>query len=237
MTHQEAIQIEAVDKYLLNEMTPQARDEFEEHYFDCQECSTDLRATAAFMDEAKKELKGHIGQRPTLHPVSVVHAIGQPVVQSPFSLRWKPFALPFALAASLLVIAYQNVLVYPGYKAEIAQLEAPQVLPTISLIGANSRGGEITSAAIGSSKRIQIVFEIPTKDQFKSYEGLLYAPSGELLGKVQISSQAAKDTVTMDAPMGNRQVGSYHLVVKGKTSASDEAGTIVQDYPFALSAQ
>jgi len=61
MNHQEALRRSAVEKYLLNEMPQPERDEFEEHFFGCQECAADLRATAAFLDGAKKEL-------PTLAP-------------------------------------------------------------------------------------------------------------------------------------------------------------------------
>ena len=229
MTHQEATQMGAVDQYLLNEMPPDVRDNFEEHYFDCQECSTELRATAAFIDAAKKEFK----EQPRVKP-----AANGSTEQSRFRLLWKPAVLAFALAASLLVIAYQNVVIYPHYKREIAQLEAPEILPTVSLIGANSRGGASSiSAVIGSSRRVQIVFEIPTQERFTSYEALLYAPSGALLGKTEISSKAAEDTVTMDAPTGAAQAGTYHLVVKGKTGkALTDTGAPVQDYSFVLSA-
>ena len=231
MNHQEAAQIEAVEKYLLNEMTPQTRDEFEEHFFDCQECSTDLRATAAFMDGARQEFKNRPIVKPGAKP-----AEARVVVESRLTAFWRPAVLTFALAASLLVIAYQNIVVYPHYKSEIAQLEAPAILPTVSFIGGNSRGESTGAVAVGNAKRVQLVFEVPTQNSFSSYESLLYAPSGALLGRVQISSQAAKDTVTMDAPTGPTLTGTYHLVIQGKTSEAG-AGSTVQDYPFTLSAK
>ena len=57
MDHNQATQLTAVEKYLLDELPPEVRDEFEEHFFDCQECATDLRATAGFIDAAKREFK------------------------------------------------------------------------------------------------------------------------------------------------------------------------------------
>ena len=57
MDHHQATQLTAVEKYLLDELPPEVRDEFEEHFFDCQECATDLRATAGFIDAAKREFK------------------------------------------------------------------------------------------------------------------------------------------------------------------------------------
>ena len=57
MDHHEALRGEAVEKYLLDELAPQERDEFEEHFFDCPECAADLKVTAAFLDEAKREFQ------------------------------------------------------------------------------------------------------------------------------------------------------------------------------------
>jgi hypothetical protein len=223
MDHQQATQLAAVDRYLLDEMTSEVRDEFEEHYFDCQECATDLRATATFMDAARSELR----PRPL--------ALKAEAKPSRFTLRWRPAIQSFALAASLLVIAYQNLAVLPGFRTEIAQLEAPAVVPSISLVGA-SRGDSTTSLEVGAAKRFVMQVEIPTDDRFSSYDCLLYSPSGALLWKQEISSRTAKDTVTINAPIGKRENGSYNLVVQGKTSGTD-AGVEVQHYPFVLSSQ
>ena len=71
MEHHEAKRLMAVEKYLLDELPPQVRDEFEEHYFDCDECTTDLRATAAFLDAAKREFKNESASAPAVGPVLV----------------------------------------------------------------------------------------------------------------------------------------------------------------------
>ena len=57
MNHQDATQSMAVEKYVLNELSPELRAEFEEHYFECAECAMDLRATTAFLDAAKAEFQ------------------------------------------------------------------------------------------------------------------------------------------------------------------------------------
>jgi len=54
MDHQDALRRGAAEQYLLNEMPQPERDEYEAHFFECQECAADLRATAAFLDGAKK---------------------------------------------------------------------------------------------------------------------------------------------------------------------------------------
>src|SRR4029077_7052620 len=56
MNHNEAIKEMAAERYLLNELSPELRDAFEEHAFDCPECALDLRAGATFIGAAKVEL-------------------------------------------------------------------------------------------------------------------------------------------------------------------------------------
>jgi len=56
MDHGEALQMMAAERYLLDELTPEERDEFELHMFGCQECALDIRAGAAFIREAKTQL-------------------------------------------------------------------------------------------------------------------------------------------------------------------------------------
>ena len=49
MSHDEAIQMLATERYLLDEFDLKLREEFEEHVFDCRECTLDLRAGVMFL--------------------------------------------------------------------------------------------------------------------------------------------------------------------------------------------
>ena len=53
MDHQDAVRRGAIEKYLLNEISQAERDEFETHFFDCQECAEEMRTTAAFLAGAE----------------------------------------------------------------------------------------------------------------------------------------------------------------------------------------
>jgi hypothetical protein len=222
MDHSQAKELTAVERYLLDELTPQERDDFEEHYFDCHDCSTDLRATAAFMDAARREFQANPVPKPR------AEAKGKTFFASlwPSALVWS------ALAASLLVIAYQNAVTFPHFKTEIAELRAPEVLPVVSLVGGNSRGGEITKSTIGPGQSVLLSLDIPTQDRFSSYTCLLYSPSGTLLGRIPVSAQAAKDTVSIRVPAGSG-AGEYTLTVQGN-SDKGETPADLGHYRFVL---
>jgi hypothetical protein len=223
MDHNQSTNLMAVEKYLLDELTPELRDEFEEHFFDCQECATDLRATSAFMAAARQEFKANPVPKP-----------GKAARGKSFSAPFWPSALVWsALAASLLVIAYQNIMLLPRLQSEIAELKAPEILPVISLVGGNSRGGQTAAVTVGAAHPFLLSLDIPTQDRFPSYTCLLYSPSGTLTWRVEVTAPAARDTVSIRVPSTDTLPGEYTLAVQGNL-----AGTSVDlaRYKFALNA-
>jgi len=52
MDHNEALRLHAVEKYALGELPPSLRNEFEEHYFECEECAEDVKAAAEFVERS-----------------------------------------------------------------------------------------------------------------------------------------------------------------------------------------
>jgi hypothetical protein len=231
MDHLQATQLMMAEKYLLNELPPDLRDEFEEHYFDCQECTADLQATAAFLDAAKTEFAASPLPSPSKAALR----------KSPFEFLgflWRPaFALP-AFALLLLVIVYQNAVVFPHLATQVAQLKAPEILPTLSLVGGNSRGGETPSISIHKTKPFLIAVDIPAQDRFSSYTCLLYSPSGSTAFRIQVSAQQAKDTVLIHVPADNTVAGNYTLAVQGNTDrVPAEPAADLAHYPFVVKSQ
>jgi len=221
MDHNQSTDLMAVEKYLLEELTPDLRDQFEEHFFDCEVCATDLQATAAFMAAARQEFKANPVPKP-----------GKAAKGKSFSAPFWPTALVWsALAASLLLVAYQNLVVFPRFKTEIAELKTPEILPVMSLVGGNSRGGQTPTATVAAAHPFLLSLDIPTQDRFSSYTCLLYSPSGTLAWRVEVSPQAARDTVSIRVPSTDKLPGEYTLAVQGNLT-----GTSVDlaRYKFAL---
>jgi anti-sigma factor RsiW len=224
MDHHEATRRRAVEKYLLDELPPPERAEFEEHFFACEECAADLMTTAAFLDGAKREFKRGLNASPT-------PKVGK---KPRFAFLWRPAFVSPAFALLLLVITYQNVVVYPRFAGKIARLENPQILSSVSLIGGNSRGGAVSSATVTRTQPILLSVDIPTAAQFSSYSCALVAPSGATVWRVPVSAEQAKDTVSIGVPPGNWGRGEYTLIVQGYTNPLRGEPTDIARYHFML---
>jgi hypothetical protein len=222
VNHQEAIAQTAVERYLLDEMSPTERDDFEEHYFGCNECATELRATAAFLNAAKQELRAGAVLRPGPAPRKT----------SWWAIFGKPVFLSAACASLLAVIAVQNLDVIP----RAAGPDAPEVLPTLSLVGGDTRGAEVSRLPLEGAHAFILNVDVPTDDSYSNYACALLAPSGATLWRVPISRQLAKDTVSIRVPATGPAGGTFTLVVQGMKSGT-ESPTDLAHYRFTTSIQ
>lgn len=172
MTHQQAIEKHAAERYLLEEMPELERFAFEEHLFGCQICAEDVR-TGAWMQEGVKagllpaaadSAQGHkaggarpeaAGPRSTVEPAAVAPPEAASTVVR-LSSRSHP-VLPWAIAATLAVaIGYQQFWVVPDLREQVI---GPSVLSPVTLRGA-SRGAEpmLTRPASGA---ISLAVDLP----------------------------------------------------------------------------
>ncbi|MGA8144118.1 MAG: hypothetical protein WB987_09550 [Candidatus Acidiferrales bacterium] len=229
MNHSEAIRLKAAEKYLLGELSAELRDQYEDHYFGCMECAQDVRAGAVFVDNARD-----VWSAGTVAEASVRPA-GKRVGRWWGVLMRPAFAAP-ALALLLMVAAYQNAVTIPHLKTALSQSEAPQTLPSFSLIGQNSRGAAPLTISVPSDKFFSMFIDIPPQSQFSSYVCEFQSESGTPELALNVSAQEAKQTVQLLIPAGRLASGKHVLVVRGlgspeKTDA-DKIGVV--RYPFSL---
>lgn len=85
MEHTEAVKTLACERYLLDELTPEDRDAFEEHYFGCAECAADVKAEAAIVSGVRA---GKVRRQPR---------------------RWATWGATAAAAVLAVVVGYQNL--------------------------------------------------------------------------------------------------------------------------------
>jgi hypothetical protein len=209
MDHSEAIRIKAAEQYLLGELTGDEREQYEEHFFTCQECASDVRLGVAFFENAKEvfETQKDFATSPT------------PRARGWFDLFLRPaFALP-ALALLALVVTYQSTIVIPHLKTSLAEATAPQTIPAFSLIAENSRGGNPATIHVPLNKPFSIYLDVPPDKHFLFYNCELQTESGKAEFSVRIPAQEAKDTVQLLIPASRLQPGNHILVIRGGGAA------------------
>ena len=212
MDHTAVVRQKITERYLLDELDPQLRDEYEEHYFGCQACAIDVSAGAQFVEHAKSVL----GER--TEPVPVQAAPRHNQGTGWFAWLRPAFAAP-ALALLLAVIGYQNL----RFQAELNQ---PRVLPAVSVnVGTWGPGGP--SISVPAGKGLLLFVRIPPDGAYARYSADLHSPSGKLEGSFTIEPAAGQDQWPVTIPALHREPGTYTLGIHGITSqgTSKDLGT------------
>ena len=212
MDHNEAIKEMAAERYLLDELTPELRDAFEEHAFDCPECTLDLRAGAAFISAAKAEL-------PKLADTLAAPAKPDAVQRLKKKRDWQSwlrpaFAVP-AFAALLAVVSYQNLATIPALRKGATE---PSVVPSIAF-HAGTRGSAHTLVAADRKQGVVLSIELPQDSAFASYAFDLFDPQGKPLWTRTVSASKAGSggdgTVSLVIPGAGLAEGAYTLAISG----------------------
>src|SRR5450755_709212 len=109
MDHDVVVRHKMTEQYLLGELDPEARDEFEEHFFDCADCALDVHAGALFVEESKVVLADKPEPVSTALPAAIPSKPGW--LAGLRSMLRPAFAVP-VMALLLAVIGYQNLVTY-----------------------------------------------------------------------------------------------------------------------------
>jgi len=220
MDHNEAVRLQAAEKYVLGELPQNLREDYEEHYFECAECALDLKAAAAFVDTSREVLRA---QPETLAARASVAARGgwfawlRPVVAVP------------VFAALVLFIGYQNMVTIPQAK-QSASLGTGQVFTSsFSLKKADTLGGE--EAKSGDEGKVQVhanegfalKFDFTPRQRFDSYIGRIQDESGKSVLQVRIPGSSANREVQIAVPAGAVQPGKYTLMISGAPEHNGDA--------------
>ncbi len=232
MDHAEAVRQKATERYLMNELDPKARDQFEEHLFDCQDCALDLRTTAMFIEQSKVVLS----EAAAASPVRVV--VPEPARPAWFAWLRPAFAVP-VLAVLLAVVGYQNFVQVPHLEEAASQ---PQVLPYASIRVDNRALAEAEKLTLGTGQGFNLLVSIPPQsastpaDKLYSVYALeLRSPGGDLRWSTKIPAASPDDLRSLYIPAAGLAQGTYKLTVIGITTTgqSSSLGT----YPVELQIQ
>jgi len=212
MDHTAVVRDKTTERYLLNELDPKLRDEFEEHYFACPECALDVSAGFQFVEQSKAVLAERsepipVRATPGGGPAKPARGAGQL-----FAWLRPAFAAP-VLALLLAVVGYQNLVTYPRLQSD---LKRPQILPAVSVNIGTYGAGETT---VPEGKGLLLFVRIPPDGAYARYTAELYDPAGKLEGSFTITASAGQDQWSVAVPAARREAGTYTMSVHGVTSS------------------
>jgi hypothetical protein len=210
MTHDDAIRTLAAERYALDELSEQERHEFEAHYFDCDECATDLRAGAMLIEGTR---------RGDAAPAATIRRATADVVPMR-SRTWSRQVWPLAAAAGLALVAgYQSFVAIPALRDRLR----PQVVTPLVLTPATRGEDAVIDGLDGSSPRVL------------SLDVTLSPATGRLVYDVRTDTGARVVAGEVPAPLPGTPLllvlaeplaaGSYVVTLGEAAGAADRAST------------
>jgi hypothetical protein len=224
MDHAEATQMRAVERYVLADLSVSEVEDFERHFFDCPQCSEELRILSVLRENARAVfIEQHSSSSISAVPVS------GPSVAAAKSPRsgWRFWPM---LAPALAMLAFA---VYVGYFAGERKTGEPQSVNAYPLY-AVSRGAETVIAPPVGAQFFTLYMDRTWDRDFASYRAVV---------RDEGQAGAERFSMTLPAPEPGRaiqilfparalQAGRYVLTILGKDNSGQE--TKAADYSFTL---
>jgi hypothetical protein len=216
MDHDLAVKSQACEKYLLGELSPDVRDAYEDHYFSCVECATQLRSAAEFIG-ASQDI---FAATPVIAATPNASIRGR--LLSGGWLQWlRPAIAVPVLAGLVFVIGYQNFVTIP----RLQQSTSPRVLPMFSLISANTRGETTPEFSATANQPLGLYVDVPTDPAYATYEIRLQSPTGHWTSLRSLSyAEAQKTQVVVMNP--GKVAGNYSLVILGQAKTQQAVPSV-----------
>ncbi|MGB2635840.1 MAG: zf-HC2 domain-containing protein [Candidatus Acidiferrum sp.] len=228
MDHTEVVRLQAVEKYMLGELSPELRDQFEEHYFDCPTCAADVTALHTFMATSRTILKEEA-------VTQLAPRERQTERQGWFHWLRPAVALP-AMAALAAVIVFQAVVTIPGLKQRAASQSVAQVYESSFRVQGATRGEGSSKVTVSPNQSFALDFDFTPQQSFRSYKGMLIDPSGNTILTFGVPGSAANKELHLAVPGDKIHPGNYELVFIGENENpnSDQKANEVQRLSFSV---
>jgi hypothetical protein len=220
MDHLDAEKMKAAERYMLGDLAVSEVEEFERHFFDCPQCSEELRALTIFQENARAVFAG---QDPAPVPVSV------PVPKSAAGW-WDGFSPLFGSRQWAMVLGALLIGIFAGYAA-FAPHETVQAISGYPLY-AQARGEETVVSPAAGSKFYTLYLDKTWDGEYSSYRAVLLDASGATQATATASAGAPGEAIQMLIPTHQLTAGKYVMVMQAIGAAGKE--TELARFPFTL---
>jgi hypothetical protein len=203
MDHQTAIRVQAAERYVLEEFSPQERIEFEEHYFDCPECAEEVRSVSVFAANATQALREERVRGAT--------RLAGPAIRP---RRW--FWWPLVASAAL------NVVLLGGFGLERVATNAgtgaiePQFYRSFG-VPAASRGSQPVISVPAGAQVFGARFDLPPGQRFENFRCQILDAKGASRSSRSLAAPGGDDTeLELLVPVVSLDPGDYVVVLHGQ---------------------
>lgn len=208
MDHLHAEESHAVERYLLKELSPGEAEDFERHYFECDQCASAVESGDEFIANARAVLTESPERRNSVAPLKPRQSFFDTLFDA---WRQPVFALP--VAAALLfgsVSLYQGTVLLPAAHRES---DSARSLPAFLLVGATrGEGHEFTVPATSPSFALSV--DVPPGEKFRQYACVLSRGTNTLF-RVVSPAPPEGQPITMLIPVKGLRSETLELSVFG----------------------
>jgi hypothetical protein len=224
MDHLDAENMKAVERYMLGDLSVSEVEEFERHFFDCPQCSEELRALTIFQENARA-----VFAEQDLAPVPV--AVREPKSSAGW---WGGFSPLFGSRQWAVGLGALLIGIFAGYGV-FAPHESAQAVSAFPLY-AQARGEETVVSPEAASKFYTLYLDKTWDGAYSSYRAVLLDAAGTQKSTVPVNMGAPGEAIHMLIPSHVLAAGKYVLVMRGVSMQSDGSAkdTELARFPFTL---
>jgi Putative zinc-finger len=216
MDHLDAAQNKAVERYMLGDLTASEVEEFERHFFDCPQCSEELRALTMFRENARA-----VFLEPNSAPVPA--AVTVPKSAGGWWAGFSPLRFSMGMALGALVVG-----LFVGF---VAFRSKDSVLAVSAYpLYAQARGEETVVAPAAGSKFYMLYLDHTWDGDYPHPRAVLLDEAGTEKFAVPVKVGADGDAVHVLVPIRQLSAGKYVLVMR----SGDDRDSELARCPFTL---
>jgi hypothetical protein len=227
MDHTEAVSTGAVERYLLGQLSTSESDQFEQHFFDCLECSRQLRAGAMFEDNAKAVL---LEERLFTDPAPARARNAAAEKPSFWTMLWqRPWTAAPALAALVLaaVTAYQASVVIPGLRGQLREALSPQ--PVASYVLPSISRGDAHAVEVPDIGHFYAIYMDPTwAGAYAAYICTVQDESGSTRFSIRVSAPPPGKPIEILMARPFLPSGRYTVVIRNAAESGKPEGELAR---------
>lgn len=236
MDHQEAQRAYAADRYLLGELSAEECEQFEEHFFSCPECATEVRAGMIFRANAAAVLQEEavdVDKAATRQPVRE----GFPKLGWLGWLTLRPAVAGAWAAVCLLAVGvgYQSFVTVPRLQDRLNEFSRPQAYQSFALRPL-TRGEDLVLRVPKGRRFVGLSVHVDPRHSFQTYRGEILDETGVVrISVVSTAPVAPGYPLEFLLPTSSLTPGAYEMVVRGVNPSSlDSPGTETGTYRFVI---